>query len=203
MPDVQKELDFTKKLLAEKMKTSISDMLIMLNLYSSKCLLMTRRLISAERDLHFAIKIFNRTEIIEQDKRPDIPVVPRCILRQRILLQKALIMKAYSRRQESALLLTNLLKRGKVYDPMTRKQALKTLFQMLSNHPEGNLIEEHSEAKNIELMLQLFQSKKNKNMILCVDSLEDEHFLTKKAILCEIFDCLDSQDNVSLISINK
>lgn len=147
MPGVQKELDFTKKLFTEKMKTSISDILIILNLYSSKSLLMTRRLISAERDLHIAIKIFNKSEKIYQEERPDIPVVPRCILRQRILLQKALIMKAYSQTQESALLLTNLLKRGKVYDPLTRKKVLKTLFHMLSTHPKGNLIEEYSEAK--------------------------------------------------------
>lgn len=40
-------------------------------------------------------------------------------------------------------------------------------------------------------------------MILCVDSLEDDYFTTKKNILCEIFDCLDSEDNISLISMNN
>ncbi|CAI2381411.1 unnamed protein product [Moneuplotes crassus] len=203
MPKVEKDIDSIKKLLSERMKRSISDILIMLNLYSSKCLLMTRRLISSERDLHLAVMIFKEDKIIIKEDRPDIPIIPRCILRQRILLQKALILKAYSRTQESALLLTKLLKCGKVYDPGTRKEALETLYSIMANCPEGNLIEKHPETRNIEMMLQLFQSDKNKNIILCVDSINCHMINTKKRILCEIFDCLNSQDNISLISMNK
>lgn len=166
MPDVQKELDFTKKLLAERNKDMVDDLLIMLNLYSSKCLLMTRRLISSERDLKTAIKIFKNLHKVRQRDRHDIPIIPKYILRQRILLQKALIMKAYSKNQEAALLLTGLIKIDTNFDPLTKEAALKALHELFVNHPKGNFIKMYPETKNIELMLQLYQNVKIKNVVI-------------------------------------
>lgn len=200
---VEKELENTKKLIENLMKTSINDILIMLNLFSSKCLLITRRLISAERDLYIAIKIFRKSKYNKQEYRPDFPIIPRYILRQRIILQKALVMIDFKRKQEAALLLTKLLKVGKYYDPLTRMEDLQTLQLLFSFHPQGSLIEKYPETESINQMLQLFQTSKKKNVILLVDSIEDQYFKTKKNICCEIFDCLDSKDNVSLISMAK
>lgn len=202
IPEVQRELDFTKKLLTDKM-TSVNDLLIMLNLHTSYCLMMTRRLISAERDLNIAVSIFNKTTVINQDDRPDIPVIPISILKQRILLQRAQIMKGYNKTKEAALLLTSILKMGKVYDPMTRKEALKTLQQIFINYPKGNLMEMFPETKNIDLMLQLFENNKHKNVVLCVDALKDEVFEQKKMICSKIFDSLTPEDKASLISISR
>lgn len=109
----------------------------------------------------------------------------------------------FKRKQEAAILLTKLLKMGKVYDPVTRIEALKTLQSLLSEHPQGNLIEKYPEAENIGKMLQLFQNNRKKNIILLVDSIEDEYHLTKKNLCCEIFDCLDSEDNISFILMAK
>ncbi|CAI2380645.1 unnamed protein product [Moneuplotes crassus] len=191
---IEKELEQTKTLIEKLVKNSVSDILIMLNLYSSKCLLMTRRLISAERDLHIAIKIFKKKQKLIQEDRPDIPIIPRCILRQRILLQKSLVMLDFKKKRKAAYLLTDLLKIGEVYDPAVRKEALMTLHSLFGNHPE---------AQNIEQMLQLFQPTRKKNIILLVDSLKDKYFETKKNLCQEIFDCLEQEDNISLISMEN
>ena len=143
---------------------------------------MTRRLISSERDLAIAIKIFKHITHIDQSERKYVAIIPKQILRQRIVLQKALILKAYGRLKESATLLTNLLKMSGIFDPEVRKEALKTLYSIFKSHPSGNLIEKYPESKNIELMLQLYQGNKNKNMVICVDTLNDQHFQTKKRL---------------------
>jgi len=178
---VLKEINIVKKLISTHMELA-DDLLIMLNLHSCYCLMMTRRLISSERDLNIAEDIFEQLISIRQSKRPDIPVLPKCILLQRIMLHKCLILKAYERKQEAARLLTKLLKVGKVYDPLTRMEALDTLLEIFKTHPQGNLLEKYPEAKNIESMAQLFHQAKNKNIVLCVDSLEDDMIDKKKEI---------------------
>lgn len=168
--------------------------MIMLNLYSSKCLLLTRRLISAERDLHIAINLFLENKKCRQEDRPDLPVIPRCILRQRILLQKALVMIDFKKKRQAAYLLTNLLKVGEVYDPAIRKEALTTLHSLLKSHPESS---------NIGEMLQLFKPSRKKNIVLLVDSIKDQFFTTKKNLCLEIFTCLEDSDQISLISMEN
>lgn len=78
--------------------------------------------------------------------------------------------------------MTRLFKVGRVYDPVTRKEALETLTSLFANHWTGNLFQRYPEAKNITSMLKLFDERKNKNILLLVDATEDDQFITKKSI---------------------
>lgn len=201
---VTKQIEKTKNLIKKYFGNSADDILIMLNLLSSKCLLMTRRLISAERDLNIAIWIFKNKTALNQEDRPDIPIIPSCILRQRIILQQALVFIDFKKIKKAATILTKLLKVGIVYDPAIRKEALETLQKIVTNWPQnGNLMEKFDELKNIEKNIQLFNSQRNKNVILLVDPTAGEHFTTKTNLCWEIFDNLGSKDYVSMISIHK
>lgn len=101
------------------------------------------------------------------------------------------------------MLLTRLLKVGKVYDPAIRKEALQVLTSLLTFSPTGNLMEKHEELDNIKKMSQLFNPKRNKNVILLVDSTDGDYFMTKTDLCCEIFDHLNSKDYVSLLSMSE
>lgn len=87
---VETELNTVKELFRTKMK-SVNDLLIMLHLYSSNWLTLNRKLISAEKELDSAVAIFKKPWMINKQERFDIPVIPRAILKQRIVFQKALI----------------------------------------------------------------------------------------------------------------
>lgn len=143
--------------------------------------MMTRRLISAERDWTIAYEIFRKNNLIDQSDRLDIPVIPRCILRQRLVLQKALILKEYNKLNESQRTLQHLLKLGKIYDPGTRKIALKHLLELLKRNPNPNETTQF-QIKEYETMMKLFKNDKNKNIIFCIDALKDANFEFKKHI---------------------
>ncbi|CAI2379602.1 unnamed protein product [Moneuplotes crassus] len=201
--EVYKQIEKTIRLIKKSFNNLADDILIMLNLISSKCLLMTRRLISAERDLHIAVKIFRNKKELAQQKRALIPIIPNCILKQRIILQKALVLIDFKKKKRAAYLLTSLLKVGKFYDPATRKEALQVLTRLLTFTPEGNLMDKYEELNNITEMSQLFNPEKNKNVILLVDSTDGDYFMTKTNLCCEIFDNLNSKDYVSLLSMSE
>ncbi|CAI2381718.1 unnamed protein product [Moneuplotes crassus] len=200
---VRDELKKAEGIIIEYLTDCIDDLLIMLNLYSSKCLLMTRRLISAENDLKSAMEIYRWRRPTDQQDRPEIPVIPRCILKQRLILQKALVMIDFKKIKPACLLMTKLLKSGKVYDPTTRKEALKTLHFLLTEHLGRKCFQEYPETQNIGKMIQAFHTKRKKNIVLIVDSNNDDYFLTKKNLCCEIFDSLESEDNMALLSLSK
>ena len=124
---IESNIQIVKDLYKTKM-SSVNDILIMLYLHSSNWLTLNRKLISAEKDLDYAIRIIKTPYKIKQSKRPDIPIIPKSILKQRIILQKALILIEYSKAKQAAILLTSLLKIGRIYDPSVRKEALKLLI---------------------------------------------------------------------------
>lgn len=186
--NVCNELKRAQNIIKHYCRHSVDDLLIMLNLYSSKLLLMTRRLISAEKDLKKAIKIFRAKRKIHKHLRPQIPIIPRCILRQRLVLQKSLVMLDFKKTKDAGLLLTKLLKIGKVYDPAIRKEALKTLYFLFTDHLGKSCFQDYPESLNVNKMIQLFQTRKKKNIVLLVDSKMDDYFLTKKNLCREIFD---------------
>lgn len=67
---------------------------------------------------------------IDPFDRINIPVIPRCILRQRLILQKALILKSYNMADSAKFMLQSLFKIGSIYDPYVRKKALKNLLYL-------------------------------------------------------------------------
>ena len=140
---------------------------------------------------------------INQSKRPDIPIIPKTILKQRLILQKALILKEYSKVKQSAVLLTSLLKVGKIYDPTVRKEGLKLLIKIFKGYTKVNLFKEYKETKNLTAMLELFNENRSKNVVLCADSNNDKEFEFKKEILLSIFDELRPQDKVAFVSVAR
>jgi hypothetical protein len=146
LQEVMKELEFTKKLF-ETYMVSVNDLLIMLYLHTSYWFMKTRRLISAERDLSVAKSIFDQTDEIRKADRLDIPIIPKWILFQRMLLQKGLIQKMYNKHKEAVFILTNLFKIGKIYDPMARKDALDALMDIFRKYPKQDLSKLYPDVK--------------------------------------------------------
>ena len=93
-PIVERQLNKTKSLLRANLR-QCDDLLIMLSLHTSYCLMATRRLISSERDLQAADAIYASMIEPSPDQRPDFYITPKPILRQRIELQRARIEKEY------------------------------------------------------------------------------------------------------------
>ena len=173
----------------------------MLNLHSSNLLMLTRRLISADRDWKVAYDIFKQNHKVNVSERVDIPVIPRAILRQRLILQKALILREYNNTDQAIFMLKAVFKIGKVYDPSVHKTALKNLLQLYQRasvikHADQRMI------KKYEDMMKLYKNDKNKNIIFCIDALKDQHFEARKTIGSQIFDMLQNEDRVSLIRVS-
>ena len=163
--------------------------------------MLTRRLISADRDWKVAYDIFKQNHKVNVSERVDIPVIPRAILRQRLILQKALILREYNNTDQAIFMLKAVFKIGKVYDPSVHKTALKNLLQLYQRasvikHADQRMI------KKYEDMMKLYKNDKNKNIIFCIDALKDQHFEARKTIGSQIFDMLQNEDRVSLIRVS-
>lgn len=192
-----------KKLIIKRMK-SADDLLIMCHLYSSYCCMMTKRLISADNDLKDAQDTFKRRRKIEQKDRPDIPIIPSCILLQRIYLMRGLLHKAYGKNLQAFMIFTKLLKIGHIYDPKTRMEAL-TQLDIILEDSKFQTIRNNPSMKNIKLMLELFRKDKVKDIILLVDSHMDNDPINRRKVttLLEIFDTTTAKDRLSLITISR
>lgn len=90
------------------MKNS-DDLLIILNILSSISCQWTWRLISAERDLNIAFEIFENMIFVNSDDRPDLPVLTKNTLFQKLQLQRALVFIPFGKIQESKNILESLI----------------------------------------------------------------------------------------------
>ena len=91
---VEKKLAEADALMQSKVRSS-EDIRIHLRLATSFCCRVTRRLISAEREMNYALKLFKRMGELDEFDRPGIAIPPREIIKQRVYLQKGLIELAY------------------------------------------------------------------------------------------------------------
>jgi hypothetical protein len=142
---VEKEINRTKNLITKNMK-SVDDLVITLHLYSSYWCMMTKRLISADNDLKDALDTFNKRKKPNIENRPNIPIVPCFILLQRIYLQRGLLLQCYGKKIKAFIIFTKLLKIGKIYDPVTRMEALKHIGLIL-NDPKYAYLHNRPETK--------------------------------------------------------
>ena len=138
------------------------DLIIMLSLFSSYAWMTSRKLISSERDLKSAIQTFKKAPQINPEDRFDIPVIPRPILKQRIIFQRGLLLIAYGKQMKAALIFTRLFKIGKVFDPVTRYESLKQLKEIFSKMQKHIQIDLHPQLKHIEMLTQLFNDERYK-----------------------------------------
>ena len=148
----------TKILIKKKMKNAV-DLIIMMSLYSSYAWMISRKLISSERDLKSAIQSFKRAKHIVQEDRIDIPIIPNSVLKQRIVFQRGLLLIAYGKHMKAAMMFTKLLKIGKIYDPLTRYDTLRQLKDTFTKHFKVNQSELQPQLKNIDMMIQLFSGE--------------------------------------------
>jgi hypothetical protein len=140
---------------------------------------------------------------LEKEDRLDIPIIPRCILKQKLMLQKALIDLAYGKKMQSALRITKMLKVGKYYDTNTRIEALQTLKHIMEISLKPEVYEKYDELKNIDKMLDHFKEDRYKNLVILAENSTDSYFNIKKEYMLEIFDKLKNNDKVSLISVSS
>ena len=201
--EIDKLLSSTKKIL-ETMK-SVDDLIIMLHLYSSYSCLKTRRLISAENFLKDASRRYRNKKKINVEDRPDIPVIPSCILLQRIFLQRGLIKKEYGKYIHACLIFTVMLKVGKIFDPLCRMEALTQLESIFTDPKASQVFKTKPDIRNIRLMLEFFKRDKFKNTVLLVDSHKDTDQICKlkSDVLLEIFKNLTDEDFLSMITISR
>jgi len=199
---IEKQICKTKQLIS-KMK-SADDLMIILHLSSSYCCMMMKRLISADNYLKEAQDLFTHRTKINVEDRLDIPVIPSCILLQKLYLQRGILYKEYDRKMQACMIFTKLLKIGKVYDPVTRMEALTQLNLILSN-PKYNNINSKPEIKNIKIMLELFRKDKVKDIVLLIDNQAGDGTKSKlkKLTALNIFDSLQDKDRISLITISR
>jgi hypothetical protein len=122
-----------------------------------------RKLISAENYLKEAISTFSKIKVLDKDKRPDIPVIPKCILEQKIMLQCALLNLSYGKKMKCLNNLNLVLRIGKIYDPETRAEALQTMKPLVMDVFWKNPIEVSRQIKNIDEMLNIFDEDRSKN----------------------------------------
>lgn len=107
-------------------------------------------------------------------------------------------------KNDACKLFTKLIKIGKVYDPNVRKDALNQL-EILMSDSKVVPSEISLTLKDIRSMLELFKGNKTKNIILLVDTHKDSDEINNLKIkyLLEIFDGMEENDKLSLVTMSR